>query len=74
MTRFDPRAGAQSLIKEAIGAKPGECIAIIAENPGLGIYDAMVPVCVADVADQLGMSADLIRAGLAGPAAGWAHL
>ena len=63
MARFDPRAGAESLIKDAIGAKPGECIAIIAEDPGLGIYDAMVPVCVSDVADQLGIKTEIIPVG-----------
>ena len=60
---FDPRAGAKSLIQEAIGARSGQSIAIIAENPGLGIYDAMVPLCVADVAADLGMTTKIIPVG-----------
>ena len=63
MTQFDPRAGAEFLIKDAIGAKSGETLAIIAEDPGLGIYDAMVPLCVADVADQLGITTKIISVG-----------
>lgn len=60
---FDPRAGATSLIQDAIGAKTGESIAIIAEDPGLGIYDAMVPECLADVAQDLGIRTEIIPVG-----------
>ncbi len=60
---FDPRAGAMSLIEDAIGARPGQSIAIIAEDPGLGIYDAIVPECVADVADELDIKTEIISVG-----------
>lgn len=63
MTEFDPKAGAKSLIQDAIGAKSGESIAIIAEDPGLGFYDAMVPECIADVAETLGIATSIIRVG-----------
>lgn len=63
MAEIDPRAGAKYLIEDAIGAKPGESIAIVAEDPGLGIYDAMVPECVADVADGLGIKTRIIPVG-----------
>lgn len=56
----DPRKGAHSLITDAIGAKSGDTLAIIAEDAGLGIYDAMVPVCVADVARELGIETTII--------------
>ncbi|MCR9137775.1 MAG: hypothetical protein NXI27_17385 [Alphaproteobacteria bacterium] len=59
----DPRKGARSLITEAIGARSGDTLAIIAEDAGLGIYDAMVPVCVADVAGELGIAATIIPVG-----------
>lgn len=60
---FDPRAGARSLIEDAIGARPGQTIAIAAEDPGLGVYDAMVPECVADVAAELGIRAGIVPVG-----------
>ena len=60
MTVFDPRAGARSLIEDAIGAKPGDSLAIVAEDPGAGVYDVMVPLCVADVAADLGVEARII--------------
>ena len=64
MTRpFDPRAGARSLIEDAIAARPGQTLAIIAEDPGLGIYDAMVPEIVADVASEMGIAASIIPVG-----------
>lgn len=59
----DPRKGARSLITEAIGAKRGDTLAIIAEDASLGIYDAMVPVCVADVARELGIEPTIIPVG-----------
>jgi hypothetical protein len=61
--RFDPRAGALSLIEDAIGAKPGQTLAIIAEDPGLGIYDAMVPEVIADVAGDLGIGVTIVPVG-----------
>ncbi|MGB3313079.1 MAG: hypothetical protein WBB85_01605 [Albidovulum sp.] len=61
--RFDPRAGARSLIGDAIGAKAGETLAIIAEDPRLGIYDAAVPAVVADVADEMGIAARIVPVG-----------
>jgi hypothetical protein len=61
--RCDPRAGARSLITEAIGARAGQALAIVAEDPRLGIYDAMVPACVADVAAELGIKAHIIEIG-----------
>ena len=60
---FNPRAGARSLIEDAIGAKPGDTLAIVAEDPGLGIYDALVPDCVAEVAGTLGISTRIIPVG-----------
>ena len=60
---FNPRAGARSLIVDAVGAKPGETIAIIAEDPSLGIYDAQVPTCVADVAAEMGIETKIIPVG-----------
>ncbi|WP_166417978.1 hypothetical protein [Cochlodiniinecator piscidefendens] len=60
---FDPRLGAESLIRDAIGATKGDSIAIIAEDPSLGIYDAVVPECVADVASELGISTQIIKVG-----------
>lgn len=59
----DPRSGARSLITDAIGAKPGQTLAIVAEDPRLGVYDAMVPACVADVAAEMGISARIIEIG-----------
>ncbi len=59
-THCDPRRGARSLITEAIGARPGDTLAIIAEDPALGIYDALVPVCVADMAAELGIDATIV--------------
>ncbi len=63
MLEFDPKAGAKSLIEDAIGAKFGESLAIVAEDPGLGIYDAMVPECVSEVAGELGISTKIIPVG-----------
>lgn len=63
MQRFDPRAGAKSLIFDAIGAQAGDLLAIVAENPIYGIYDAMVPVCIADVAKELGITTRIIHVG-----------
>ena len=42
---------------------PERTIAIIAEDPGLGIYDAMVPEVVADVATSLGIKTLIIPVG-----------
>ena len=61
--RFDPRAGARSLIEDAIGAQRGDSLAIIAEDPRLGIYDAAVPDCVADVAREMGISVSIVNVG-----------
>ncbi len=58
--QLDPRAGAKSLIEDAIGARSGQTLAIVAEDAGLGIYDAMVPECVADVAGTLGIHTEII--------------
>ncbi len=60
---FNPRAGAKSLIEDAIGARSGETLAIVAEDPRLGIYDAMVPECVAEVASTLGITTKIIPVG-----------
>jgi hypothetical protein len=61
--QFDPRAGALSLIKDAIGARAGDTLAIIAEDPRLGIYDAAVPECVADVAREMGVDVRIVPVG-----------
>lgn len=61
--RTDPRAGARSLITDAIGAKPGHTLSIVAEDPRLGIYDAIVPACVADVAEEMGITTRIIPIG-----------
>ncbi|MGB5836061.1 MAG: hypothetical protein WBH14_03345 [Albidovulum sp.] len=61
--RFDPRAGARSLIEDAIGAQAGDTLAIVAEDPRLGIYDAAVPECVADVAREMGIEVQIIPVG-----------
>ncbi len=61
--RFDPRAGARSLIEDAIGAEPGQTLAIVAEDPRLGIYDAAVPQVVADVADEMGITVRIVPVG-----------
>ncbi len=59
----DPRAGARNLIVEAIGAKPGETLAIIAEDPALGVYDGLVPRCIAEVATEQGIAARIVPVG-----------
>ena len=56
----DQKAGATSLIEGAIGAQAGQSLAIIAEDPALGIYDELVPVCVAAVAREIGIKASII--------------
>ena len=61
MGSFNPRAGAETLIMDAIGARPGDSLAIIAEDPSLGFYDSMVPLCVSDVAEQMGISVEIIQ-------------
>lgn len=61
--RFDPRAGARSLIVDAVGAQSGDTLAIVAEDPRLGIYDAAVPAVVLDVAQELGIDARIIPVG-----------
>src|SRR5690606_31536682 len=61
--RFDPRSGARSLIVDAIGAKAGETLAIVAEDPRLGVYDAAVPQVVADVADEMGIAVRIVPVG-----------
>lgn len=61
--RVDPRAGAKSLITEAIGASRGDTLAIVAEDPRLGFYDAEVPECVADVAEQMGIRTRIVPVG-----------
>lgn len=61
--RFDPRAGARSLIAEAIGARAGETLAIVAEDPRLGIYDAAVTQVVADVAEEMGIATRILPVG-----------
>lgn len=61
--RFDPRAGARSLIEDAIGAGAGDMLAIVAEDPGLGVYDAVVPLVVADVADEMGIAVRMVPVG-----------
>jgi hypothetical protein len=61
--RFDPRAGARSLIEDAIEAQAGDTLAIVAEDPRLGIYDAAVPECVADVAREMGIEVQIIPVG-----------
>ncbi|MDG2407028.1 MAG: hypothetical protein P8M25_19460 [Paracoccaceae bacterium] len=60
---FNPTAGAKSLIEDAIGACSSETLAIVAEDPNLGIYDAMVPECVAEVAGKLGIDTKIIHVG-----------
>lgn len=60
---FDPRAGARSLIEDAVGARAGQSLAIVAEDPRLGIYDAAVPDCVADVAREMGIDVCIIPVG-----------
>ena len=60
---FNPTAGAKSLIEDAIGACSNETLAIVAEDPNLGIYDAMVPECVAEVAGKLGIDTKIIHVG-----------
>lgn len=61
--RFDPRAGARSLIEDAIGARPGDTLAIVAEDPSLGFYDAAVPQIVLDVAAGMGIAARIVPVG-----------
>ncbi|OED39368.1 hypothetical protein AB833_15660 [Chromatiales bacterium (ex Bugula neritina AB1)] len=56
-------AGARSLIEGAIGAVPGETLAIIAEDPALGIYDDKVPACVAGTANSMGIKSSIITVG-----------
>ena len=63
VTQFDPRLGASHLIKEAIGARYGDTMAIVAEDPSLGIYDAQVPACVADVAAEMGIETSIVNVG-----------
>lgn len=61
--RFDPRRGAGNLLVEAIGAKNGQRLAIVAEDPALGIYDGLVPICVADVGREMGLDVEIIPVG-----------
>ena len=61
--RFDPRAGARSLIEDAVSAQAGDSLAIVAEDPRLGIYDATVPQCVADVAREIGIEVRIVPVG-----------
>ncbi|MFZ1726501.1 MAG: hypothetical protein WBO29_03670 [Albidovulum sp.] len=63
ITKFNPRAGARSLIEDAIKARKGDTLAIVAEDPRLGIYDATVPQCVADVAREMGIETHIISVG-----------
>jgi len=59
----NPSAGARSLLEDAIGAKTGDTLAIVAEDPALGFYDKLVPECVADVARTIGIAPTIIKIG-----------
>jgi hypothetical protein len=63
MRPCDPRAGARTLIEDAIRARPGETLAIVAEDPRLGFYDSGVAVCIADVAREMGIAARIVPVG-----------
>ena len=54
------RSAAMSLLTDAIGAKRGSTLAIIAEDPELGYYDALVPQCVAATAAKIDVNPTII--------------
>ena len=54
------RSVAMSLLTEVIGAKRGDTLAIIAEDPELEFYDALVPQCVAFTAAEIDVKARII--------------
>lgn len=60
---FDPKAGAKSLLEDAINVSSGQTLAIVAEEPSLGFYDTMISDCVSQVAESLGVSTKIIRVG-----------
>ncbi len=60
MFNFDPRSGAKNLLKNAVQARQGQRLAIIAENPALGLYDRLSIQCINDVAHAEGLDVDVV--------------
>ena len=57
----NPEAGARNLLVECLEIEPGERIALICEDPALGFTDHETPACIAQVAGQLGCTAEQIE-------------
>jgi len=56
--------GARNLIVHAVGASPGESLAVIAEDPAHGMYDGEVPRCIAAAGEALGVRVEIVPVGL----------
>jgi hypothetical protein len=52
--RYDPREGARNLLLNCLGVRPGQQVAIAAEDPAEKFYDGFAVSCILEVAEELG--------------------